>query len=318
MNKSKRFTKPRILIIVLIVFAIVATAIIVCGVASKKSEETKESNMSQNNPNTNWMSKLDDNKALNELSIPATHDSGATISFMGISGQCQKTTIKEQLYMGVRFFDIRLRLVNDELTVFHGFVDQNLTFASVLKDINEFIEKYPSEFLIMSIKQEDDPKDSTLIFHEKVEADLAQFPLISGDREFPATVGEARGKIYIFSRYGEASIGVPASPGWIDSTSFEINGLYVQDKYRITDIKQKTEAFEKALKIAAEKKYTLVLNYASCYLENALPPASASKTAKEINPYLLKLLKEQKSPVGVILCDYITDELCDVIIKNNF
>ncbi|MBQ4107979.1 MAG: phosphatidylinositol-specific phospholipase C [Clostridia bacterium] len=318
MTRSKRLKKPRAVTILLIALAVCAALIIWWASTPLKNNENKETHMDQNSPNIDWMSKLDDALTLNELSIPATHDSGATISFMGISGQCQKTTIKEQLYMGVRFFDIRLRLVNDELTVFHGFVDQNLTFASVLEDINEFIEKYPSEFLIMSIKQEDDPKDSTLIFHEKVEADLAQFPLISGDREFPATVGEARGKIYIFSRYGEASIGVPASPGWMDSTSFELNGLYVQDKYRITDITQKTEAFEKALEIAAEKKYTLVLNFASCYLENALPPASASKTAKEINPYLLKLLRDQKSPVGVILCDYITDELCDVIIKNNF
>jgi len=270
------------------------------------------------NNNKAWMSKLDDALTLNELSIPATHDSGATISFMGVSGQCQKTTIKEQLDMGVRLLDIRLRLVDNELNVVHGIVDQKLTFASVLDDVTSFIDTNPSEFLIVSIKEDDDPKNSTVAFNEKVEQMLKEHDSISRDQSFPQTVGDARGKIFILARYVNSSMGVTASPGWADSTSFEINGLYVQDKYRITDIAQKTEAFEKALKIAAEKKYTLVLNFASCYLENALPPASASKTAKEINPYLLKLLKDQKSPFGVILCDYITDELCNAIIESNF
>lgn len=318
MTRSKRLKKPRAVTILLIILAVCAALIIWWASTPLKNNENKETHMDQNNPNIDWMSKLDDALTLNELSIPATHDSGATISLLGISGQCQKTTIKEQLDMGVRFLDIRLRLVDNELNVVHGIVDQKLTFASVLDDVTSFVDANPSEFLIISIKEDDDPKNSTVAFDEKVEQMLKEHSSISRDQSFPNTVGEARGKIFILARYVNSSMGVPASPGWIDSTSFEINGLYVQDKYRITDITQKTEAFEKALEIAAEKKYTLVLNFASCYLENALPPASASKTAKEINPYLLKLLRDQKSPVGVILCDYITDELCDVIIKNNF
>lgn len=317
MSKSKRFTKPRILIILLIVLAI-AALIIVWASASQKSKETKDQNMENNSKYANWMSRLDDNKALNELSIPATHDSGATISLLGLSGQCQKTTIKEQLYMGVRLLDIRLRLVDDELNVVHGIVDQKLTFESVLEDINEFIEKHPSEFLILSIKEDDDPKNSTLIFQEKVEADLAKYPLISGAREFPASVGAARGKIFVLARFVDATVGIPANPGWKDSTSFELNGFFVQDNYRLTDVETKKEDINKALDIAKEKKYTIVFNFASCYLENALPPASASKTAKVINPYLLELLKDQKAPLGVILFDYITEDLCAVVIESNF
>lgn len=313
MKKNKRLLKIIILFTILILIAV-----IIWMAASPQTNKNKGENSEMNTQNADWMSRLDDSLALNELSIPATHDSGATISLLGISGQCQKTTIKEQLDMGVRFLDIRLRLVNDELNVVHGIVDQNLTFESVLKDISKFIEDYPSEFIIMSIKQDDDPKDSTLNFHEKVEADLAKYPLISTNREFPESVGEARGKIFILARYGEATVGIPASPGWRDSTSFELNGFYVQDNYRITDVEVKKNDIKKAIKIAQNKEYPLVLNFASCYLENALPPASASKTAKQINPFLLDIIDEENGPLGVILCDYITTELCSAIIEKNF
>ena len=310
--------KRRIIVLIISIILLLTTVVIIWMAASPSTEQKQGASSDMDKKYADWMSKLDDSKPLNELSIPATHDSGATISLMGISGQCQKTTIKEQLYMGVRFFDIRLRLVNDELTVVHGIVDQKLTFESVLKDVNEFIENYPSEFLIISLKEDDDPKDSTLVFHEKLEADLAKYPLICGDREFPASVGAARGKIFVLARYGNASVGIPASPGWMDSRSFELNGFYVQDHYRITDVEDKKNNIKNAVEIAAEKKYSLVLNFASCYLENALPPASASKTAKQINPFLLDMLDETSSPLGVLLCDYITTDLCAKIIENNF
>ncbi len=316
MTPSKRFTKPRILIFSLLT-AIVIAAIVIFVIISSKSQVTDYQPTEKDNENLAWMSKLDDAKMLSELSIPGTHNAGATKSFMGISGKCQDTSIKEQLYIGVRFLDIRLMLEKDKLKVVHSFVDQDLSFESVLENITSFIAENPTEFLIVSIKQEADPENSTVSFASKVEEMLLQHDCVSGDRNFPKTLGEARGKILILSRYENASIGVPAYHGWMDSASFEIGELYVQDKYKITDIAQKTEAFENALNIAAEMKYSLVMNYASCYLENAWPPMSASKTAKEINPYLLKTLKDVNTPFGVILCDFITEDMCEVIIQNN-
>ncbi len=263
-----------------------------------------------------WMARLDNAKKLNELSLPGTHNSGATKSLLG-SGQCQDTTIKEQLNVGVRFFDIRLKLQNNELKVVHSIVDQKLTFESVLEDINAFITENPTEFLIVSIKQDADPSNSTVSFSQKVEEMLKKYDKICNDRSLPSNVGGARGKIFILSRYSGATVGIPASSGWADSTSFVISGLYVQDKYKITSIEQKTTEIEKAISIASQKRYSLVINFASCYFESDLLP-SASKTAKEINPYLCEMLKDKTAPLGAILCDYITQEICNIIIENNF
>ena len=68
-----------------------------------------------------WMSKVNDSKLITEMSIPGTHDSGATHSFFDVAGKCQDLSIKSQLKIGVRFFDIRLQQVNNKLNVVHIF-----------------------------------------------------------------------------------------------------------------------------------------------------------------------------------------------------
>ena len=60
-----------------------------------------------------WMSHVDDNKYLDELSIPGTHDSG-TCSVdndtepQSSQAKCQQDYIPTQLLEGIRYFDIRL------------------------------------------------------------------------------------------------------------------------------------------------------------------------------------------------------------------
>ena len=115
-----------------------------------------------------WMMDLSDNTIISEMTIPGTHDSGAMHSIFDVAGKCQDLRIKEQLKVGVRFLDIRLQLVNDELKVVHSFVDQGLPFESVLKDVEKFLNEYNSEFIIISIKEDNSPKNSKLEFDNQV------------------------------------------------------------------------------------------------------------------------------------------------------
>ncbi|MYV63501.1 phospholipase, partial [Streptomyces sp. SID4931] len=48
-----------------------------------------------------WMAALPDGTALQRLTIPGTHDSGAR--FGGPWSECQNTTIAQQLTSGIRF-----------------------------------------------------------------------------------------------------------------------------------------------------------------------------------------------------------------------
>ena len=266
-----------------------------------------------------WMSGLADDAPLNSLTIPGTHDSGALYSFAGVSGKCQSVSIGQQLKMGVRFLDIRLKLDRNELKVVHSFVDQKLTLADVLEDVTGFIRENPSEFLLISFKEDDSPRKSDVTFSGQLEEMLAAYrDVIVPDSALPSTVGEARGKIYILSRYADASIGIPAYHGWQDSTSFAIGSIFVQDHYEISAVSHKQKDIRDAVEKAASGKYSLTLNFTSCYLDHGFPPMSAAAPAREINPWLMEFLTSCSPWPGVFVCDYITSELAAALTERNF
>ena len=267
-----------------------------------------------------WMAALEDSASLNALTIPGTHDSGALHSLADISGKCQSLSVGEQLKIGVRFLDIRLQLVDNELKVVHSFVDQMTDFEDVLEDMTSFIRNHESEFLIVSIKEDADPKRSDGAFAEVLETMLLSHEEISSARTLPETVGDARGSIHIVARYKDASIGLPCYDGWQDDTSFELGGVYVQDNYRVSDAAEKIADIRQTYAVAQEGRYTLVLNYTSCYLESCFPPIYAGLPAHDINQDTEQAVSKAcgDGPLGVLVCDFMTAELADTIIGRNF
>ena len=269
---------------------------------------------------TTWMSDVADTQNVRELSIPGSHDSGATHSVADVAGKCQDLTIKEQLSIGVRFFDIRLQMYNDEFRVVHDFLDQKLSFKSVVNDFTTFLENNPSEFLIVSIKKDYDTHNSTKDFKELFESYfVGKEQYLSLATNIPATVGECRGKIHIIDRYG-MNIGVPAFY-WSDNTTFENDDLYVQDYYCINNIEDKVNCITDAITYSKTNYNKLTLNFASCYLDNGFPPLYAGTTAKYINIALKEVLKEENAGadhLGILILDYVSSDLTSLIIGGNF
>jgi hypothetical protein len=116
----------------------------------------------------NWMSRIDDSKKLILMNIPGTHDSAA-YCMNRISFKCAKTqdlTIKEQLEIGIRDFDIRIFQAHEDtsqdedIICCHGICDcyvspnfcdnRKLTYKSVLLDVKNFLEKNPTEAVLFS------------------------------------------------------------------------------------------------------------------------------------------------------------------------
>ena len=218
-----------------------------------------------------WMSSVKDDMKLIDMSIPGSHDSGATHSIFDVAGKCQELNVKQQLNIGTRFFDLRLQLVNDDFRIIHGPVDQNLKFDSVLKDLTSFINKYNSEFIIISIKEEDSSINSGRSFEEVLKEKFDQYKdVISFNDTLPSTVKEARGKIHILSRYN-LSFGYPSYYGWSDDTTFILNDLYVQDNYCIDTVEEKIEDIKSTIdKSNDEQNDKLVINFTSCYLDKCV------------------------------------------------
>lgn len=306
--------KGKVILLSTVFLSVLGIVASVCGYLDLIKSEVESGN-------SDWMARVEDQTALEDLLIPGSHDSGARYSIMELSGRCQDLEIKPQLEAGIRFLDIRLQLSNDNLKVIHGIVDQKLSFASVVSDVSSFLEEHPSETIIVSIKEEEEASSSSLTFEE------ALLEAIDGRWEtsttLPDNLGEARGKALIVSRYANNTIGIPAYECWGNPSdpesenSFALGELYVQDHYKLRNADTKKEEIVETLEHSLNSDL-LHLNFLSGYLVSSFPPSYAPSIAKEINPWIDTVLEENNGYMGVLIADYVTSDFASTIIERNF
>ena len=274
-----------------------------------------------------WMGAIPDATPLNNIAIPGTHDSGATKDYkifgITVSGtaKCQTLSIADQLNAGVRFFDIRLRRVNGELHVYHGEVDQGLKFDAVLNACYTFLAENPTETLMMSIKEEYDASGTNDAFHTMVANKIneqASYWYTSGS--IPQ-IGMVRGRIVLMRRYsGTSNFGINASSGWSDNTTFSTSAgtclLSVQDYYNNESADAKWNAITTMFQKMRYQKNTYYLNFTSGYTGSSIPNINAIKD--EVNPKLIEYLKTSPDFVGIVIVDFVTDEIANLIYEVNF
>ncbi len=274
-----------------------------------------------NNSTADWMAQLPDSVSLSDLTVPGTHDSGAIRSdAIGKLSQCQSLSITDQLTCGVRFLDIRLKLSSSTLKVYHGVVDQKLSFSEIRSACIEFLEAHPDEVILMSIKQEG---NAAAGFSEAVksaiEADSDYW--YTGD-SLPA-LEQVRGKIVLFARYDSGGMGINCNNGWADNTDFTMNNgvpMKVQDYYNIEKSANIDEKWNKIKALAefahsSSKGTTLCLNFTSGY--TGLTNITA--VSDVINPQLTEYFAAAESGCyGVFAIDFVTPELASALIAVNF
>lgn len=272
-----------------------------------------------------WMKNIDDSTPISTMSIPGSHDSGALHSIADLSGKCQDLSITQQLNAGARFFDIRLELRNNNLKVVHGIVDQKLDFSTVLKDFSTFLNSHPSEGLIVSIKEENSSKNSSISFDEALKKALNDYSSIwLLDSKMPSSLGDLRGKISLLSRYKDCSIGIPSYDGWLDpeseatSNTFDIetSNLHIQDYYKVNDISIKQSEIINCFEYSQTNTDKLTLNFSSCYFLSDFPPTYALNTAKIINKWLVEEINNRNN-LGIIISDFLTSDYCEAIYQRN-
>lgn len=100
-----------------------------------------------------WMRDIADNAPVTSLSIPGAHNSCSTGGILGFT-KTQDMDLSDQLNAGIRFLDIRLSHYQDNLFVHHDVVHMGKCYADVLTVCSTFLERHPSETILMSIKDE--------------------------------------------------------------------------------------------------------------------------------------------------------------------
>ena len=228
-----------------------------------------------------WMANLKDETPLSALSIPGTHNSPACHRALP-SVRCQATSPPEQLENGVRFFDIRVQPeapqdpTRDGLVLVHSVFPISLTgnkfFRDLVNEIFAFLDRNPSETVIISVKREGtgSATDAQLgrILRDHYAGDV--------NRWFTApripTLGEARTKIVLLRRFGleeglkqewgGAGWCIEADP-WADNTpnsTCPSGDICVQDFYEVLEsenIEKKIKYCQDHLERAAQCVYTL-------------------------------------------------------------
>lgn len=235
-----------------------------------------------------WMKYVDDNKFLDELSIPGTHDSGTCSVDNDTEPQssqvkCQQDYIPTQLLEGIRYFDIRLGK-GDNPGIDHGdyYLLKKDAYFMHLSDVigyfKTFLNENPTEALIMLVSRGNDEAtdESVTTAFAKV---LDDNPKLFYTSSRVPTLGEVRGKIVLLRRFGLDGDSVSGHTWGLDLTEWD-DKIKAHSDSATMCLVQDARGFEAAgetgdkepycTKVYAQDKYKLTGTDKLSWVDNAL------------------------------------------------
>lgn len=187
----------------------------------------------------NWITPLDDNIYVSQLSIPGTHDAATGDGTTYSIGKTQELTLDQQFEIGIRVFDLRPAVKKNDLKLCHGIVETTFAWDQVMERFKYYLSEHPGEFIIALIRHEDeaDNKNSSWgsIMQTKLESLKAETnpktnESYTADFKPDLTVGELRGKILFLCRdwtkYNNDGPVVGGYTGWSHSPSGSEVSIY--------------------------------------------------------------------------------------------
>ncbi|XP_041665663.1 1-phosphatidylinositol phosphodiesterase [Cheilinus undulatus] len=252
--------------------------------------------------NPSWMASLPDDQPLSEVTMPGTHNTMAL--YGGVYAECQTWSLASQLRAGVRFLDVRVRHVKGNLTIHHGVSYQRAHFGHVLEGIAEFLEEFPSETVLMRVKEE---FSETYDIYGAVVSYIhhyANWDLLWHSRLVP-TMEEARGKLIILQDFPGPDLGM------------RYGSLDIADDWKVPTllhVEEKWQSVHEHLEAApAGNKAQIFLTFSSGAGVFAFPRA----VAQRINPQLYDYLRaktDQNQRLGIICMDFPASPMIQMII----
>ena len=285
----------------------------------------------------NWMKGVDGSKLVSELTIPGTHDSATGDSLVIDTTNLLKTqslTISEQLEQGVRFLDIRVKLIYNDYILVHSKLDLQLSFSKLISDCKKFLQENPSEFIFFSLKKEGEDYKSDISFEqcflEKIKTEMLLWFL----GNYIPTLDEVRGKCALLRRFplsetniGNLGIGIVFEVDTVFEYKFNedpIQYVYCEDKYVISGgnfhdvVTKKMKYIRMNLdKVIREKrnKNIIFITFLSCIHSINTP----HNLAMRINPaFVSEYTQTSNSLMGIFPCDYIQKGITQFFVNNNF
>lgn len=263
-----------------------------------------------------WMKEVDGETRICKLSIPATHDSGALEG--GKLLQTQDISLEEQLNIGIRGFDIRLKAEEGKLRIYHGTARQSVTWSEdVLPLFLDFLKKHPSETLIVSVKCEGGNKDAykKLLSKSISTSEYQKYFVDNFSKDI--TLDDCRGKI-LFIHRDEVMENYPGvyCYGWEDNVTCQMtfrgsNGkeavVSLQDEYQhryAGKAPYKMATTLKNMMAAADEKADSDKWFISFASATAFPGDGPKDFSDKVNPGLAHEIQGICKGFGIVLMDF--------------
>lgn len=267
-----------------------------------------------------WIAKCNPQQLISTLLLPGTHDT-MTADCQLRYYRTQHLSLAEQLNIGVRFLDIRLR---KEMLAAHREWISDITAVQIFEICQQFLQQNPSEFIIMRIQNANEKKDDYEQYGEALHREIMGFNDLfyrwnkdESGRFILPTIAQATGKV----------LALECSPPELNFYHFsqdfwampwhQNNALLLQDLWDGPSIEQKKAAILSLLETSTAVENQLLLNHISATNgELGFPDAYA----EQLNPFTANYWQNaNKSPLqGVQIYDFITEELSKQIIQLNF
>ena len=268
-----------------------------------------------------WMSLVSDNKTITELTIPGTHNSGAMydVPVLPDTAKTQTLSISEQLNIGVRFLDIRCKVIENRLILHNGFANQKLTFDNIIDTCKKFLKFNSSETIILELRDDAYPLNNTQIFESVFNKHIKNYnsSLFFLENRFPC-LGEVRGKIILIRNFEVSDITLK---GIDKKEKIKDSSILKQNQHKDQTVEQKWHYIKQFFFNAKnDSKSVLYMNYTSGYKKTTfLGIPSVKKISETINPLVNGFFKlSENARYGIIIMDYISENSTSLIISMNF
>lgn len=288
-----------------------------------------------------WMEGIDDSRDLLSLNLVGTHDCVTQYVQLPHLARCQDRNIYEQLCLGIRGLDIRVKSKGGRLKMVHAFTKAfvNPSHFSAWMDMEDvlchcynFLDRNPSETIVFQFKNDSGKemeKCFDILYNIYIKANADKWYL---ENRVPV-LSECRGKIVLIRRcemadreeYNDRNSGIDFSK-WVEQdtavpeplmlkTSGENEATFiVQDRYKYKPVARWNECIKPFLDTMKPFDGTYIINY----LSTAGGYKGPYNNSRYINPHFMDYPLDSENYYGMIYVDFPTPELTRKIIKTNF
>lgn len=244
----------------------------------------------------------------------------------------QTMDLSRQWDAGIRFFDLRPRLEDGTLMIYHGPADCHLGFQEALLILKRKLEEQPTEFCIVMTNSAGGGQEGVDMTMDAINAIFPTDMLASFNADM--TVADMRGRVLFIHRdrptggrdypgtvvYGWPGNASSHNAGMVSSEGQSAvlwaqdyftdggNGNYLDSKW------DKVAALIREFASAPEGVWCI--NHASGYTGSGIS-TNIKRNARTTNARLLEYLGNHKKPIGIVPMDFPQQELIDAIIFLN-